>query len=110
MFETMTQSKKKTTKRNQNDYFEITSTESISNKSEFKRFLNWISAEYELNLQDNQNGLKIYFPWGFLKISEKDYENKVFNFRISIQSKYELKANQTKNQVLSILKHLKHLY
>lgn len=96
------------TSHKQTDSFKIIHTESISNKAEFNRFLNWVSAEYELYLQDNQNGLKIYFPGICLQISEKGYGNGLVNFEINIQSKYEKNGIQISNQVLSILNHLKH--
>lgn len=96
------------TSHKQNDSFKIIHTESILNKAEYNRFLNWVSAEYELFLQDNQNGLEIYFPGICLQISEKAYENGLLNFEIDIQSKYEKNGIQISNQVLSILNHLKH--
>ena len=107
MIDIMTKSIKKTTLK-RNDTFKIIQTESISNRSEFNRFINWVSAEYELHLQENHKGLKIYFPGSCLQISEKDYLKGAFNFEIEIQSKYEKNGIQISNQVLSILNHLKH--
>jgi hypothetical protein len=98
----------RTTSQEQQDTFKIIHTESILNKAEFNRFINWVSAEYELYLQDNQNGLKIYFPGICLQISEKTYKNNLLIFEIKIQSKYEKNGIQISNQVLSILNHLKH--
>ena len=98
----------RTTSRERKDTFKIIHTESILNKAEFNRFINWVSAEYELYLQDNQNGLKIYFPGICLQISEKTYENSYLNFEIKIQSTCEKNGIQISNQVLSILNHLKH--
>lgn len=107
MIDIMTKSINKNTLKPK-DAFKIIQTESISNKAEFSRFINWVSAEYELYLQENHKGLKIYFPGSCLQISEKGYLDGTFNFEINIQSKYEKNGIQISNQVSSILNHLKH--
>ena len=90
------------------DSFTMVHQETILNKAEFNRFLNWVSAEYELYLQDNEKGLTVYFPGICLQIFEKSYENNLLNFEINIKSKYEKNGVQVSRQVLSLLNHLKH--
>lgn len=73
----------------------------------YQRFLNWISGEFTLNLQEDTNGLTIYFPngWFSIKMLNSNYSN--VHFKIEIKSKCFKKGAQVFNKILSILTHIK---
>ena len=88
-------------------YYELTHTESIPCKALYEKFLNWVSGEFELYLQDKLNGLQIFYPGGFIYINELDTNN-TYNvgFKIVVKSKYQQKGIQIKNQLSAILSHI----
>lgn len=87
-------------------YFKLENTASVPNKKEFDKFLNWLSGEFELYLQEHSNGFKIYFPGGWLAIHETEHHASVINFNIVVKSKYQQKAMLISNQIHATLAHL----
>ena len=41
----------------------------------YNLFLNWVSSEFDLFLQEESNGLQVYFPDGCLTIKSADKNN-----------------------------------
>tara|TARA_R110000868_G_scaffold136776_1_gene349844 strand:+ start:19446 stop:19781 length:336 start_codon:yes stop_codon:yes gene_type:complete len=91
---------------NSTQYFELTNTESIPNKRLYKKFINWVSGEFELFLQDNLHGLQIFFPGGWFNINEIETDKDAFEFEIVVKSKYEQKGIQINVQLKAILNHI----
>lgn len=87
-------------------YYELTHTESIPNKALYEKFLNWVSGEFELYLQDKLHGLKIFYPGGYFYITETERSNNAVNFKITVRNKYRQKGIQVNNQVYDILDHI----
>ncbi len=87
-------------------YYELTHTESIPSMALYEKFLNWVSAEFELYLQDKLHGLKIFYPGGYFCITETERRNNVVNFKIIVRNKYRQKGIQINNQVYAILGHI----
>ncbi|PJB19109.1 MAG: hypothetical protein CO117_05925 [Flavobacteriaceae bacterium CG_4_9_14_3_um_filter_33_16] len=73
----------------------------------YKRFLNWVSGEFILFQQDENNGLKVLFPNGWFFIYVLNLKTNSIEFRIEVKSKCLNNGTQIFNQVLSILKHSK---
>lgn len=86
--------------------FELTYTESISSKALYEKFLNWVSGEFELYLQDKLDGLKIFFPGGYLYITETRTNNNTLGLKIMVNSKCKQKGEQINNHVYSIFNHV----
>jgi len=87
-------------------YYELTHTESVPSKALYEKFLNWVSAEFELYLQDKLHGLKIFYPGGYFYITEAERSNNDVNFKIIVKNKYRQKGVQINNQVNAILGHV----
>lgn len=86
--------------------FELTNTASLPNKKLFNKFLNWVSGEFELYLQDYSDDLTIYFPGGHLNIQETKSPNNSVLFKIAIKSKYKEKGIKLNHQVNLVLDHI----
>lgn len=55
--------------------------------SSFEHLLNWISGEFELNLQLDEKIFKVYFPNGFFTVQRTIIYKVDFEYRIIIKSK-----------------------
>ncbi|GAA4892179.1 hypothetical protein GCM10023311_15790 [Flaviramulus aquimarinus] len=89
-----------------NTYYELVSIESFPSKSLYKTFINWVSGEFELFLQEKIQDLKIFFPGGWININEVKTHSTNFTFKIIVKSKYQEKGIQINNQIKAILSHL----
>lgn len=49
----------------------------FNSKVKYNTFLNWISGEFDLFLQDESNGLKIFFPEGKFHIKNNIDQGKI---------------------------------
>jgi hypothetical protein len=87
---------------------EIISNEFFNNIETYNKFLNWISGEYDLYLQDGKEDLKIYFPNGILKI-EKQNTNTI-TAEISFHTSNLNTGNSIINNVHSIYTRLNAIY
>ncbi len=87
-------------------YYELANIESIPNKALYKTFINWVSGEFELFLQDNLDGLQIFFPGGYCYITGTESNHDGIGFKIMVRSKYKQKGIQINNQVYAILGHV----
>ncbi|GAA4268277.1 hypothetical protein [Hyunsoonleella aestuarii] len=59
----------------------------FSNINSYDRFLNWVSGEFELNLQDNTDGLKVFFPNERLSVSKLDSNGVNIIAEIKVEAK-----------------------
>lgn len=60
---------------------------SFPNRATYKKFLNWVSGEFDLNLQDESDTLKIFFPTKRLIINVKPSGENENNVEIHIESR-----------------------
>ena len=79
------------------------------NKTLYDKFLNWVSVEFELFLQDNLDGLQIFFPGGYCSITNCETNNNQIEFKVIVKSKYKQKGIQINNQIYAILSHILNL-
>tara|TARA_B110000285_G_C14810751_1_gene461850 strand:- start:360 stop:653 length:294 start_codon:yes stop_codon:yes gene_type:complete len=79
----------------------------ISTKK-YYQFLNWISGEFDLFLQDETNGLKVYFPEGnfLIKVST---ENESVLAHINLSTNAEKKGEDILNKIMLLYKLLLNL-
>lgn len=87
-------------------YFELIQSRSIPNKALYKTFINWVSGEFELLLQDNFQGLQIFFPGGWVHITNIETNQNNVEFNILVKSKFQQKGIQINNQINAILEHV----
>ena len=84
--------------------------ESIMNEHLYNKFLNWVSGEFDLYLQDELNGLEVFFPNGKFTIKSIAESNTAIMIEINIKSK-DLKAiNSIGNRILSIHRQIESIY
>ncbi|WP_298530949.1 hypothetical protein [uncultured Algibacter sp.] len=88
------------------NYLKLESTKKITNRSLFNKYLNWVSGEFELYLQEHSNGLKVYFPGGLLIIQSIESNSNEVKFKIVVSSKNKQNALSIKNTAETILSHL----
>lgn len=48
-----------------NSNHRLTFFEEFESFADFEQLLNWTSGEFELHLQENKDGLKVYYPNGY---------------------------------------------
>lgn len=87
-------------------YFEYVHKESVSSISIFNKLLNWVSGEFILHLQDWDDGLKIFFPSGFLSIKLLNISSDEVEFNIVVKAKNKQKAVNTNTAVINVFSHL----
>ncbi|MEP1490197.1 MAG: hypothetical protein ABJK28_17390 [Algibacter sp.] len=90
------------------EFHEWTHDDIFESKDIFVKFLNWTSGEFTLDLQDDSEGLIVYFPNGYFSIKEIGSIKNHIEFKIKIKSKCFKKGTKIFNQVISILNHLQH--
>ncbi|KAB1067572.1 hypothetical protein F6U93_09800 [Tamlana haliotis] len=69
----------------------------------YNKFLNWVSGEFELFLQDDNYGLKVYFPQGHLNIRLVQSHSTNIYFEIYVKSKNRPLGTRIHNQALDVL-------
>jgi len=84
--------------------------ESIRNKHLYNKFLNWVSVEFDLYLQEEIHGLEVFFPNGKFTIKSIAERKQDILIEINVKSK-DLKAiNSIGNQILSIHRQIESIY
>tara|TARA_R100001369_G_scaffold92750_1_gene139585 strand:- start:1920 stop:2246 length:327 start_codon:yes stop_codon:yes gene_type:complete len=91
-------------------YYQGIQRESVMNKHLYNKFLNWVSGEFDLYLQDELNGLEVFFPNGRFTIKSIAGTKKDVLIEINVRSK-DLKAiNSIGNRILSIHRQIESIY
>ncbi|WP_308991346.1 hypothetical protein QLS71_001270 [Mariniflexile litorale] len=78
-------------------YYKLVRIVWIETIDTYFKFINWVAGEFDLFLQDDSDGLKIYYPSGRLNI--KSIDNKL---QITIMSKSKLVCEKINIQLHSI--------
>ena len=75
----------------------------FTSTKKYNQFLNWISGEFDLFLQDETNGLQVYFPEGnfLIKVS---IENESVLAHINLSTNAEKKGEDILNKIMSVYK------
>ncbi len=89
---------------------DLTHIESFDNAKLYKKFLNWVSGEFDLFLQIEENDLQVFFPNGSLHIKEQDIDSNLIAAEINIKSKNPTVGVNIYNQITSVANHLKTIY
>lgn len=93
-----------------NSYHHWTQRESIIDKRLYSKFLNWTSGEFDLYLQDELNGLEVFFPKGKFSIKTISENKKDILIEINIKSKDLNVMNTIGNQIISIYHQVESIY
>ena len=87
-------------------YHTFTERKSFSNINTYKKFLNWVSGEFDLNLQDESDTLKIFFPTKRLTIKRKPIYNDNIEAEINIESRIIHEGFKLKEKLETIYQNL----
>lgn len=90
-------------------YHEIIRKESFINNDLYDTFLNLISGEFDLYLQDEVDDLQVFFPFGKLCIKKINNCNENIKVEINVKSKKMSLCNQIIDKISTIQNHLKKL-
>lgn len=82
-------------------YHQLNKNAVFKSKNRYHTFLNWISGEFDLYLQDETNGLQVYFPEGKFHIINI-IENGNIAAEINLKSKNLEKGQLIFNKIVSI--------
>lgn len=98
----------KSTKSNmKSSPFQIEEIVQLKNNVVFSRFVNWVTGEFDLFLQDeNSKGLKVYFPDGYFSIGRFENADIEFGFAMKVEGKSKVACQGIMNQLMQIYKHL----
>lgn len=87
--------------------FQIEEIIQLKNNVVFSRFVNWVTGEFDLFLQDeNSKGLKVYFPDGYFSIGHFENADIEFGVEMKVEGKSKVTCQGMMNQLMQIYKHL----
>lgn len=87
--------------------FQIEEIIQLKNNVVFSRFVNWVTGEFDLFLQDeNSKGLKVYFPDGYFSIGRFENADIEFGVEMKVEGKSKVTCQGMMNQLMQIYKHL----
>jgi hypothetical protein len=87
-------------------YYKLVQEESIEDKDVYYKFVNWLLGEFDLYLQENSTGLKVYYPDGWLSVKNKTG----FTMEIIIASKSKIVCEKKQSQLVSIYNQVKRTF
>ena len=83
-------------------YYELNKKTSFTSKSKYQTFVNWVSGEFDLYLQDEEsNGISVFFPDGNFHI-KNEIENGAITATINLESKLLEKGHLIFSKIMSV--------
>ena len=82
-------------------YHQLNKKASFNSNKKYNTFLNWVSGEFDLYLQDESNGLYVYFPEGKFHI-KNNTDNGDVVAEINLESKILEKGQVIFNKIMSV--------
>lgn len=91
--------------------FQIEEIVKLEDNVVFCRFVNWVTGEFDLFLQDEDSkGLKVYFPNGCFSIGRFKNADIEFGVEMKIEGKSKVACQEMMNQLMQIYNHISDLY
>lgn len=82
--------------------------DNLDDLNTLKWFVNWLSEEFVLFLQDDVDLLTVFFPNGYFVVKELELTNKTHvEFQIEVNSKCLKNGTKIFKQVMTVLNHFK---
>lgn len=82
-------------------YHKLNEKTVFSSIKRYHTFVNWVSGEFDLYLQDETNGLQVYFPEGEFHI-KNEVDNGNIIAEINLQSKIQENGQLIFNKIMSV--------
>jgi hypothetical protein len=87
--------------------FQMEEIVKLKNNVVFSRFVNWITGEFDLFLQDEDSkGLKVYFPNGCFSIDRFENIDMEFGVAMKVEGKSKVVCQGMMNQLMQIHNHI----
>lgn len=83
---------------------------SLANIHLYNKYINWLSGEFDLYLQDTLNGLDIFFPGGKLNVNSVSKTKEDVVLEINLTCKNKSLGTTITDKVNSIHKQLEKMY
>ncbi|WP_299549288.1 hypothetical protein [Seonamhaeicola sp.] len=80
--------------------------ESFHSMDVYRKFLNWVSGEFDLNLQDGSDTLKIFFPNERLSITKSNVSDHRISAEIVVKSRVIHDGFKLMNKIEAIYQNL----
>lgn len=80
--------------------------EYVENYNIYNCFINWVSAEFDLFLQDQTENLRVYFPTGEFLIKKKEQLKDHLEIEITVESKTQETSTKMMCQISKVFKHV----
>ncbi len=84
-------------------YYRFLGHENMGKIECYNHFLNWMKGEFDLYLQENYDGLKIYFPNGWFTIYKDGGDIKPIHVEIEIKTKSLKDGKKIESHIKSVL-------
>jgi len=82
-------------------YYQLNKKALFNSSKKYHTFLNWVSGEFDLYLQDEYNGLHVYFPEGNFHI-KNEVDNGNIIVEINLESKILEKGQLIFDKIMSV--------
>lgn len=83
-------------------YHQFTHETTFSSSKRYHKFINWISGEFDLYLQDESNGLHVFFPEGKFHIKSNAENDNSVNVQIHLKSKVLQKGTAIFEEIMAV--------
>jgi hypothetical protein len=87
-------------------YHHVIRKASFTSAIHYNKFLNWISGEFDLFLQDESNGLQVFFPNGKFNIKNIKKTTNSIIAEINIECKVLQNGVDLDHQIMSVYNRL----
>lgn len=90
-------------------YYKLIQKKSIETVEMYSKFINWVSGEFDVYLQDESSGIIIYYPNGYFSINcNLQLKDKIIEFTVISKSKKS--CQNMFIQIISIYNHICRIY
>ena len=91
-------------------YFYFIKHENVASIDLYHKFLNWLSGEFDLHQKDEFDGLKVYYPEGWLSVKMINKKDDNVYTEIYVKCKSKKTGLETFQKIESIYCHLMDVY
>lgn len=88
----------------------FTTQKTFKNRGLYIQFLNWLSGEFDLYLQDSSDCFTVYFPYKKLSVVQLEKTESFFVAQINVEAKISQEGTKLLNTVDSLYLHLLKMY
>ncbi|KAA5825747.1 hypothetical protein FPF71_07505 [Algibacter amylolyticus] len=91
-------------------YYTLVHQETLTHQETYIKFINWVSGEFDLYLQEKTEGLKIYYPNVYFNIKNIANSGQEIKLQITILSRSKEICYKINKQLQSIFNQIIQIY